>query len=662
MRSSMPTLPMGYVLQERYHLLRKLATGGFGSVYIAEDVRLRGRKVAVKELSDVSPASKQLFQQEARVLAALDHPGLVHVSDFFEEGRSVYLVMDYIEGEDLLALASQAQDEHRLLPYEQVLQWMLQVFEAVAYLHRHRPPIIHRDIKPNNIRLDTTGRAILVDFGIAKVGTQSKTQRMAEAVSQGFSPLEQYISGMRTDTRSDVYALGATLYCLLTVSLPPDSLQRFTQKIPLPSVRQLNPKVAENVEAMIQKAMAVQSEQRFEDAGDLLVAAQQALNLPVSSLPPKPPPEENSIFETSTSRHTPPPKPSPLPPKRTNCPRCGHPARSSAKFCSKCGTSLKTDLRCPNCGAANRPGARFCAHCRAPLDAQHRTPPPISPERYIREGDRHRKARRFRNAVTAYEAALRLGAMDATLCEHLAHCYLEGNRYARAVSLLETAIRRYHNNATLHIQLAMAYLGNGDAEKGLQAMRRAQQLAPQDAEMGYALANLYMRFNRHAQALPILENLSRQYPGRSDLRVQSAICCIMTGKLQKAASLVKALQREHPESAEVTFLHGMIGFKKERWRQALRHFQTAVQQDPNHALAHYFIGEIYLRRKQWQRALQAYQNSARANPNDADTPASMCLCYLALGQETEASNALQEALRIDPHNSLAKRIQRELEL
>lgn len=654
----MPTLPMGYVLQERYHLQRKLATGGFGSVYIAEDVRLRGRKVAVKELSDVSAASRQLFQQEACVLAALDHSGLVHVSDFFEEGRSVYLVMDYIEGQDLLELASQAQDEHRLLPYEQVLQWMIQVFEAVAYLHRHTPPIIHRDIKPNNIRLDITGRAILVDFGIAKVGARSKTQRMAEAVSKGFSPPEQYLSGMRTDTRSDVYALGATFYCLLTVSLPPDSLQRYTQQNPLPSVCKKNSEVDHEVQNIIRKAMALQPEQRFEDAGDLLIGAQQALGLSTSSLPPKPPPEQQLASPGSKLRS----KSTPLSVVRALCPHCGQPARSGARFCSKCGILIQIGPRCPNCGADNRSGARFCAHCRAPLGGQHATPPPISSERYIEEGDRRREAGQFQSAIAAYESALRLGAKDTTLCEHLAHCYLEAKRYPQAISFLKTAICRYDNHPKFYIQLAMAYLNNGNAQEGLQAMQRAQQLVPQDAEMAYTLANLYMELNEHEQALPIWENLSRQYSQRSELRVQLAICCIMTGRLQKAASLVKDLQRKLPKSAEVTFLCGMISFKEERWRQALRYFQTAVQQDPNCALAYYFIGEVYFRRRQWQRALQAYQNSTQANPNDADVWAAICLCYLALGQTTEARNALHRALCIDSHNPLVRRIQRESKL
>jgi tetratricopeptide (TPR) repeat protein len=616
---------MGYILQERYHLLRKLATGGFGSVYVAEDVRLRGRKIAVKELGDVSAASRQLFQQEARMLAALDHPGLVHVSDFFEEGRSVYLVMDYIEGQDLLELAAQAQDEHRLLSHKQVLQWMIQICEAVAYLHRHRPSIIHRDIKPNNIRLDTGGRAILVDFGIAKVGARSKTQRMAEAVSQGFSPPEQYLSGLSTDTRSDVYALGATLYCLLTASLPPDGLQRLTQQIPLSSIRKINSKVTRDVEEIISTAMATQPDQRFEDAGDLLVNLQQALELPVTSLPSKASLDEIGAAFSSSSLFSTAYQPTPIPVRCAICTECGYSVRAGARFCGKCGAPLRVGNRCPACGATNRLAARFCAHCRTSLTSARAKPPLTSPERYIQEGDRYREVEEFKEAIAAYKRALRLGAVDAKLFKNLAYCYVKQN----------------------------------DIQNGLKILERAHRRAPQNTDLALALFDLYIQSNNYTKALPILEMLVHQHPQKADLRVQLAICYIIVNQLQKAYSVISILQRERPENADVTFLQGLVDHKRGRWRHALRHFKTVAQQEPTHALAHYFIGEIYVHREQWERALHAYQLSAQANPKDADVLARIRLCQLALEHPTDARNALQEAQKINPNNSLEQYIQRE---
>lgn len=353
----LPTLPLGTVLQNRYQLLKKLGGGGFGAVYLAEDTRLHNL-VAVKELLRPSANAKALFQQEAAVLAQLDHPYLVKVSDFFGEGRSHYLVMDYIAGRDLLDLAVEANESGRRLALEKVLRWTLQVCDAVAYLHHLNPPIIHRDIKPANIRLDQHKRAILVDFGIAKIDPKAKTQSMAQAISRGFSPPEQYEGGGRTDARSDVYALGATVYCLLTLTPPPDSLERLAdgRPLPLPSLR--NPQIPKGLEAVILKALALDRAQRYQNAGELLAAFQQVAErstAPSAVTPPAVIPANRPVVNGVT------------PSSELICPHCGGAYRALARFCPHCGYVLQTGPRCPNCGASNRPGARFCAQCRAKL-------------------------------------------------------------------------------------------------------------------------------------------------------------------------------------------------------------------------------------------------------------------------------------------------------
>jgi serine/threonine-protein kinase len=350
----LPTLPIGTVLQHRYRLLKKLASGGFGAVYLAEDQRLHCL-VAVKELIRPSPVTQALFRQEAAVLAQIDHPGLVKVSDFFGEGRSHYLVMDYIAGKDLLELAVEAHDAGRQLPLDQVVRWMLQVCKAVAYLHELEPPIIHRDIKPANIRLDAHQRAILVDFGIAKVDPRTTTQSMAHAISRGFSPPEQYDSAGRTDTRSDIYALGATFYCLLTVTPPPDSFKRLTQDYSFILPSRINSQVSKVLDTVVLKAMALNRLQRYQNGTEMLLALQSAVGRPVVR-PPKP----QDIVAKSGRATTP-------SSSRIVCSHCGMVCRANARFCPRCGSELQTSRVCVHCGALNRPTARFCARCSAKL-------------------------------------------------------------------------------------------------------------------------------------------------------------------------------------------------------------------------------------------------------------------------------------------------------
>ena len=237
-----PPLATGTLLNRRYRIVRLLGQGGFGAVYRAWDLNLN-RPCAVKENTDVSLEAVRQFSREASLLANLSHPNLPRVTDHFSiPGQGQYLVMDYIEGEDLREMVEKSFEP---LPEEQVLPWIIQVCDALSYLHSLPQPIIHRDLKPANIRITPQGKAYLVDFGIAKIyDPQLHTTSGAKALSPGYSPPEQYGQG-RTDARSDVYALGATLYTLLTSQRPPDSVDLLTATAPkLPSVRSLNPKVS----------------------------------------------------------------------------------------------------------------------------------------------------------------------------------------------------------------------------------------------------------------------------------------------------------------------------------------------------------------------------------------------------------------------------------
>lgn len=214
-------LNTGQILHSRYRIVKRLGEGGFGAVYRAWDINLNG-PCAIKENFDASPAAYSQFAREASLLYNLRHPNLPRVIDHFSvPGQGQYLVMDYIDGEDLQHKIDQAAGP---LPEAQAIKWILQVCEALIYLHSRTPPIIHRDIKPANVRITPDGTAMLVDFGIAKVyDPERRTTLGAQAVTPGYSPFEQY-GQKSTDVRTDVYALGATLYAALTGQEPPESI------------------------------------------------------------------------------------------------------------------------------------------------------------------------------------------------------------------------------------------------------------------------------------------------------------------------------------------------------------------------------------------------------------------------------------------------------
>ena len=267
----------GQTLQGRYRVVRLLGEGGMGAVYLAEDTRL-GRRCAVKEHVPDPAASlqtlaqmRQQFQVEARTLATLDHPNLPKVHDFFSASGNEYIVMEYVEGDNLAVLL---QRQGGPLPERPVLLWTDQVLDALEELHGQRPrPIIHRDIKPANIILTMKGRIKLVDFGLAKLLDPSDPRTATSMKGMGtpeYAPLEQYGSGAgHTDARSDIYSLGATLYHLLTNVAPPEVTQRILDPAKMAPPRQHNTTLSPATEAAVLKAIEIHPDQRWQTAAGL---------------------------------------------------------------------------------------------------------------------------------------------------------------------------------------------------------------------------------------------------------------------------------------------------------------------------------------------------------------------------------------------------------
>ncbi len=256
------TLEQGTLLNGRYRIVDILGQGGMGSVYRALDENL-GVEVAVKENLFTTDEYSRQFRLEAVILASLRHQNLPRVTDHFVmEGYGQYLVMDYIEGEDL----RQRMERLNTIPEEDAILVGAAVCDALTYLHTRRPPVLHRDIKPGNIKITPDGRVYLVDFGLAKLiqGSQTTTTG-ARAMTPGYSPPEQYGTA-RTDPRSDIYSLGATLYASLTSVIPEDGLARVMENVQLTPIRKHNPKISRRLSAVIEKAMEAYPDDRYQTA------------------------------------------------------------------------------------------------------------------------------------------------------------------------------------------------------------------------------------------------------------------------------------------------------------------------------------------------------------------------------------------------------------
>lgn len=346
-------LPTGIVLQQRYRVGRAIGHGGMGAVYEAIDQNLHAR-VALKQILRATPLLRQAFEREARLLANLRHPALPLVTNYFSEADADFIVMEYIDGQDLAEILRECGP----LAVDEVLAWADQLLDVLQYLHSQNPAIIHRDIKPQNIKLTQRGALVLLDFGIAKgnlgAATTTSGSESVVAWTPHYAPPEQILRG-GTDERSDLFSLAATLYHLLTNQQPVPADQRMReqeqgQPDPLLPAAQINPRVPVAVSACIHQVLARKAELRPASAALLRVqlqaAAQAAAAAPVDatelgtdvaaerpSEPPPPPPAPAiaAVAPAAASGAVPPPPwPVSLPPithsggpRSTSAPRSG---------------------------------------------------------------------------------------------------------------------------------------------------------------------------------------------------------------------------------------------------------------------------------------------------------------------------------------------------
>jgi serine/threonine protein kinase len=265
-------LESGTILHSRYQIVRQVGRGGLGAVFEAIDNELNAR-VAIKEMLRVSPEAQDAFAHEASLLANLDHPMLPGVTDRFTEGVNHYLVQKFITGNDLSVLLERSGP----IKLYDALRIADQVLEVLEYLHSFRPPIIHRDIKPSNIKINHQGKIFLLDFGMAKGAAGLMSTLTSEVSVAGATPgyaSPEQLRGTGTDERSDLFSLSATLYHLMTATLPSRAIIRLealaNQHLdPLVPADSVNLEIPSQIAMVITKGLSLKPEMRHASASEM---------------------------------------------------------------------------------------------------------------------------------------------------------------------------------------------------------------------------------------------------------------------------------------------------------------------------------------------------------------------------------------------------------
>jgi len=345
-------LAIGTVLKNQYRIVRLVGGGGMAWVYQVEELPPGSGKLwALKELRPQTQdkaeqaVARELFEQEAKLLVDLDQINIPKIADFFEDNGRACLVMEFIWGE---SLEKRLTSTNAPLLETDVLKWAIQLCEVLDYLHDRQPPIIFRDMKPSNIMVTNTGLVKLIDFGIARTYKIGKKRDTVAMGSENYAAPEQWGKG-QTDARSDVYALGATMYHLLANMAPTPA---FLPSEPLP-LENYNDALSKKTVALIDKSMDRDRKKRFQSALEMRQALIDALPMPYTppAIPvaPKPAPkpvqpvapsEAPTILTEPKPQPAPAPVPKPSPPPTKACPVCGRANKKSAKFCVGCGHSF----------------------------------------------------------------------------------------------------------------------------------------------------------------------------------------------------------------------------------------------------------------------------------------------------------------------------------
>lgn len=280
---------MERILQQRYRVVRSLGRGGLGAVSLCDDLRLPGKQWAVKQMHNPEPSLqdkfRESFEREAATLSRIRHPNLPVIVDYFEQDGSLYLVMEYVEGENLAEYVRRRGH----LAEREVFERGLVLVELLGYLHSQTPPIIFRDLKPENVMLTPDGVLKLVDFGLARRFVPGKRSDTVPSGSVGYAAPEQWEDLSQTDERSDVYSWGATMVHLLTGRIP-------SPVFPLSALRNLDPALSEAGRAILARCLKARVQDRYPNATALARAITEHLEMikiwETEGTPPSSPGEE----------------------------------------------------------------------------------------------------------------------------------------------------------------------------------------------------------------------------------------------------------------------------------------------------------------------------------------------------------------------------------
>ena len=652
---------VGTILDGKFKIVQVLGEGGMGTVYKVEQLETTPPYYyAVKELL-ISPntseedrkAAIERFNREISLLRTLKHPRIAALMLPFQENGNYYFVMEFVPGRSLEKIL---EDNNGPLPAEQTVKWMMQVCEALSYIHSRNPPIILRDLKPGNIMVTPDNEIQLIDFGIARqfdphkrtntenLGTISyaSPEHLGSITTPGQKRTAQNPGKLvQTDARSDIYSLGATMYHLLT-GFEPDPIQTPA----VGSILAKNPHLHKVVEQVIIKAMQQDPAQRFQNAEAMRVALQSclpnAVPLPSTVQIPNISPNATIIVQTNSAQSA---------GGGVPCPKCGFLNRLGARFCKRDGQPLIQ-------GAVVAPPQQVPARAaHAPIQARPvqqptRTRPgssiqarPVSaaptgdPMVPYRAGLQLLTNKKYAEAVNQFKLAQSMGGPPYDVLYHLGRAYRQYGQSVKeankklfaenmkyAAEQFENAISHKADAIDAYFQLGMCYRDLELYPQAIAAFKKALALAPKDSAIYYQLG----------------------------------LATAEQGSPREAEGFFLEGLRINPDHALIMIALGRIYIEARQIPAAISLLRKATMLDETLWEGWYELGRAHMKAREWTFAISALERARRVSPQTPAIYSAMALSYLKLNKKSEARQMINETLQRDPNNTEAIRLQRQL--
>jgi tetratricopeptide (TPR) repeat protein len=680
-------LPIGTVLDGKFRVVQVLGEGGMGTVYKVEQVGSNpSYYYAVKELL-ISPntseedrkAAIERFNKEIALLRGLKHPRIAALAMPFQDKGNYYFALEFVPGR---SLEKKLEDSKGPMPEEQTVRWMIQVCEALSYIHSRTPPIILRDLKPGNIMISPDNEVQLIDFGIARrfdpnkrtntenLGTISyaSPEHLGSLTAPGQKRSAQNPGKLvQTDARSDIYSLGATMYHLLT-NYEPDPIQTpapgsMLAKNPRLRTVQMAGKTVCPVEQVVIKAMQQSPAQRFQSAEAMRVALQQCL--PGNAAPATiqiPAPSANATILVAATNGA-----------GLICPRCGFQNRPGAKFCKRDGqplvqgVSVAPPVRSPIVARPIQrpigPGRSIQARPVQPIQATSTQPTQARPVQPI-------KARPVQAKPVATNGAV---AVDPMASYRLGVQYLARKNYADAVNQFKLSQSQGGTTYELLSNLGRAYRQYAMSVKNIdkklfmdnlkyaaEQFEEAARLKPDALDSYFQLGLCYRDLKLYSQANSAFKKALGLAPRDFGSYYQLGMLAVEQGLSREAEGYFQDGLRIKPDHALILLALGRLYIETKQFPMAISTLRQASQHDAMQWEVWYELGRAHMRAKEWKSALSALERARQVNPASPEIYSAMATGYLKTNKKVEARQKVNEALQLDPKNAEALRLQKQL--